>query len=362
MKASVKLLLTMTGSIAPPPAPANLAITGASGGIVADLTPTVTFTAAPGATSHKLQWSTDSGFSTVTGETTITMPTAEYTHTVALAAYTRYHWRVAGINAGGQGPWSDTLTVIVVIVAGMNVWFDANDASTLWQDTGATTPAASNGDSVALWQDKSGNGYHVAKNGAANVPTLAAAAVNGHNVLNFQSTSAQYLKKTSYALNASRLYIFAVIAYDVPTGYNGLVCTNDGSNNDFDGINAFAFVASSNNRSPFFVYRQGAGAADIGLTGTTVHGQGVTSLITVALNTTAGTLRANGTQEATDNPYTAFTMAPTVLVIGGRALGASGHTATHDGYIAEILIYTSALTAQNITDIEAYLMTKWGIS
>ncbi len=103
------------GGLLPPDAPTSLAITGASGGVVADLTPTITFTAAPTSTSHKVQWSTASDFSTVTGEATIAMPTAEYTHTVALANHYEYNWRVAGINAGGQGTWSDVLTVHVSV-------------------------------------------------------------------------------------------------------------------------------------------------------------------------------------------------------------------------------------------------------
>lgn len=132
-----------------PEVPANLAITGASGGTVADLTPTITFTAAPGATSHKLQWSTDSGFSTVTGETTITMPTAEYTHTVDLLNVTSYWWRVAAIGPGGQGPWSDSATVLVrVYLAGYE--FTVDDAAPL---AATTNPEVGTGTLTAVQND-----------------------------------------------------------------------------------------------------------------------------------------------------------------------------------------------------------------
>lgn len=97
-----------------PGAVTDLAITGASGGTVGTLTPTITFTAAEGALSHLVQWSDDS-FATVLGETTLTMPTVEYEHTVALANHYPYSWRVAGINAGGQGAWSDVLTLHVSV-------------------------------------------------------------------------------------------------------------------------------------------------------------------------------------------------------------------------------------------------------
>lgn len=41
------------------------------------------------------------------------------------------------------------------------VWLDPSAAATRWQDSGATTPAAADGDPIALLQDRSGNGNHL---------------------------------------------------------------------------------------------------------------------------------------------------------------------------------------------------------
>jgi hypothetical protein len=40
-------------------------------------------------------------------------------------------------------------------------WYDASDLTTLWQDTAGTTPVTTDGQSVARWDDKSGNGNNL---------------------------------------------------------------------------------------------------------------------------------------------------------------------------------------------------------
>jgi hypothetical protein len=51
--------------------------------------------------------------------------------------------------------------------ANLRLWLDASDLSTLWQDTGGTIAVTSNGQTVALWKDKSGNALNVSQTGTA---------------------------------------------------------------------------------------------------------------------------------------------------------------------------------------------------
>ena len=51
------------------------------------------------------------------------------------------------------------------------VWFDANDLSTLFQDSAGTTPVTAVGQKVGKWLDKSGNGNHASQPNAALQPT-----------------------------------------------------------------------------------------------------------------------------------------------------------------------------------------------
>ena len=50
-------------------------------------------------------------------------------------------------------------------------WFDANDLSTLFQDSAGTTPVTAVGQKVGKWLDKSGNGNHASQSNAALRPT-----------------------------------------------------------------------------------------------------------------------------------------------------------------------------------------------
>jgi cysteine-rich repeat protein len=61
-------------------------------------------------------------------------------------------------------------------------WYDAADASTLWADTGGSTPATT---TVARWDDKSGNDYEMIQTNGAFRPLTNAVTLNGKNVLNF---------------------------------------------------------------------------------------------------------------------------------------------------------------------------------
>ena len=50
-------------------------------------------------------------------------------------------------------------------------WFDANDLSTLFQDSAGTTPVTAVGQKVGKWLDKSGNGNHASQSNATLQPT-----------------------------------------------------------------------------------------------------------------------------------------------------------------------------------------------
>lgn len=51
-------------------------------------------------------------------------------------------------------------------------WWDASDMTTLWQDSGRTTPATAAGQAIGAIDDKSGNGNHLLQATAAQKPIL----------------------------------------------------------------------------------------------------------------------------------------------------------------------------------------------
>lgn len=95
----------MSGGVAPPAAPENLAVTGASGGVVADLTPELTADAVAGATSYDFEIATTgnlTGTPTATGQ-----PTPAYTFGSQTNHYA-YDLAIRSVNAGGVSEWATT--------------------------------------------------------------------------------------------------------------------------------------------------------------------------------------------------------------------------------------------------------------
>lgn len=93
-----------------------------NGSIDSSLTITFNWNSSSGATSYKIQIATDTGFSAIVNENTI----SSTSYTVAsgvLQQGTTYFWRVKGINANGEGNYSGywsfhTVNIITISLAG----------------------------------------------------------------------------------------------------------------------------------------------------------------------------------------------------------------------------------------------------
>jgi hypothetical protein len=164
-------------------------------------------TATAGDGSVSATWSAPSwdGGSAVTGYTatatsstggasnscTATAPTTTCTIT-GLDNGATYTVTVAATNSVGTGPSSSASSSVVpypatiMTAARMRLWLDAADTSTMFQDTGAATAATTAGQTVARWNDKSGQGGSVQQGTSGNRPALA--TVNGRPVPSFDGT------------------------------------------------------------------------------------------------------------------------------------------------------------------------------
>lgn len=64
-------------------------------------------------------------------------------------------------------------TPALLFAGGINgAWYDPSDLSTMFQDVAGTIPATAAGQTIALMNDKSGNGYHVSQTTASARPSL----------------------------------------------------------------------------------------------------------------------------------------------------------------------------------------------
>jgi hypothetical protein len=118
------------------------------------------------------------------------------TNLTGLQAGKVYYFRTAASNGSGS-VISDSLGIFSTSNAGgltaspttispanLKIWLDADTANTLWQDATASS-AAGNGNSLALWQDKSGNGNHFTQTTANDRPTVQTSQINSKAAVRF---------------------------------------------------------------------------------------------------------------------------------------------------------------------------------
>jgi hypothetical protein len=95
-------------------------------------------------------------------------------------------------------------------VANLELWLDASDAATLFQDSAGTTAATANNDPVGRWSDKSGNGRNATQGTAGARPLLKTALQNGRAMLRTDGTD-DVLSLPDFLTGFTAGEIFAVV-------------------------------------------------------------------------------------------------------------------------------------------------------
>lgn len=220
------------------------------------------------------------------------------------------------------------------VLTGLQFWIDGADISTLYQDTGLTSPVTADGQTAKGQKDKSGNNYHVTE--ATNAPIYKAAIQNGLSVVRYDGTNDRL--RHSAGTMSQPYTVFIVGRAD--TG---------GSNK--------AFFDGATNRSEIYY-----GVANTRLSvhaGATLQSSpaqapGAWHYFTITFNGASSVIRQDGAQVAAGN---AGTQSITGFTIGasqtlGEFLG---------GDIGEILLYDPSPSDADRDLIEAYLGDKWGL-
>jgi hypothetical protein len=220
-------------------------------------------------------------------------------------------------------------------IPGLALWLDASDASTLFQASNGTTPAAADTDPIGYWGDKSGNGRNATQGTAGKRPILKTAIKNGRNAIRFDGIAHQLAHTLDTA--SSAYTVLAVVGGGSGTNYRALFSSTGG-----------AFIASYflTNTPKWGVYANAEVASSYSLVG-------VWSVISVAArNFNDIDLGTNGVIE---------TKATGAGWYGNGSFVGSGelNDQFYDGDIAELLVYTGALSIANRASVTAYLNGKW---
>lgn len=194
---------------------------------------------------------------------------------------------------------------------------------------------------VNAWADQSGVGNNVTQGTGSKQPTVntADAAYNGKDTFSFASASAQCLQGTFVSSITQPFTLFLV-------GQNG----RSGSQSYFDGSTVGGRCECYNDATTDKVYAGSAfvSAADNSTSPRimTYEMNGASSKIYISSNTAA----------VTGNPGTDG--------LAGATIGAAYDKANDvlNGKIAEVILYTGALSAANQDMVRAYLSARYGIA
>jgi hypothetical protein len=225
-------------------------------------------------------------------------------------------------------------------ISSLAAWWDASDASTITTVSGA----------VSQWNDKSGNVVNATQTTANNRPNATTATLNGRAVMSFDGSNDHFTFTGTARQNETQFIVCrsSIVAGVASTQYAladsssgfgvAAIMKNDGSPTSQIEVNLGGFSA-------------GVTRATYNFTANNPFGPSVISVI--RSSAAGGILRTDGTQRATCTTSNSFTLS---------RIGGIGTTFPLNGYIAEILIYSRALSVSESQRVERYLGKKWGIA
>lgn len=233
-------------------------------------------------------------------------------------------------------------------ITGLSVWFDASDASTLYDATTGGSLVAADG-TVKRWEDKSGNARHATE--GTNPPQRKTAVVASQDALLFDGIN-DGMSFSGNMENGSGHVTLFVVAQRTSTSGVGFMLNKDNSNvspraHQFLRING-ALVETHWWTPTLQAPTQGNITAN------------VTFLASLRLGSSGGTVGLNGTDSALNSNGSSITTTNQPTQIG--RYWTVNNADMWGGYICEIIGYDNALSNTDKEAVEDYLMAKWGIT
>ena len=233
-------------------------------------------------------------------------------------------------------------------IAGLQLWLDAADGSTLFDATAGGSLVAVDG-TVKRWQDKSGNQRHCTEFGSG--PQRKAAQINGRGVVRFNGTNTQ-LSGTSTPGGGNARTTFVVAKANTSSGGELLQL---GANL----LGGAGFLHRAGHFSGNTLIGGDLYTNNLIISGTELP---VTSAFVgciVQASRSSFQYFHNAASYSVTGTLNSFSMNEGYFV---GALRGSSSFGFYDGDIGEIIVYDAALSSSNRVAVEAYLISKWGIT
>ncbi len=261
-------------------------------------------------------------------------------------------------------------------LAGLQLWLDASDASTLYDATSGGSLVGADG-GVARWEDKSGNDRHATQGTAGNRPARKAAIQGGLDVLRFDGSDDELSIPNSRAtfkfLHSTQATVFLVSKPDPSVGnaaIMGAVSTFTSATADIGYFLGYEDRDTQNAEDECRI-SIGRGSSLAPAVNTSGSGNGLFSAgsFSVAAATTDCTAASGNDRvsilinKADQGPTNSDTnQASNFSSTDDLHIGSAAGILPWEGDIAEVIIYDSALSDTDRGKVEDYLLAKWGIT
>lgn len=250
-------------------------------------------------------------------------------------------------------------------ISGLELWLDSSDSSTIYQSAGGSL-AVSDGDPVGQWQDKSGKSRHATQTDGTKKPGLKVGIKNGKNIVRFDGSNDSLVISGSNSslafLHKTDSTIFVVFSGS-KLATTGLIDSTAGSS-AYTGHSIY--WANDGSFTQFITNSSGSGAtAPISNTSSASYFSGQYSVLSAVAKPANGTASNRGSfvlnssssvQNNTNTGTPSSGNATNSYTIGSLQAGYY-----LNGDIAEMIIYSSALSDQDLSIVNGYLNKKWSI-
>lgn len=244
-------------------------------------------------------------------------------------------------------------------IATLAAWYDASDASSLFQNGNGTTAVSALNDPVGRWSDKSGNGLHLTQSTNSQRPLYRPADQNGRGVLRMNILSINTMACSwNVQLNAGNT-VFAVVVPRFAVPLNRFcpvvrwIATNPNAL-QYQASSLSSPAASANRLEAFIV----AGGNAFRSTPSVAPTEGQLIVLSSVVSASSIALFRNGGEWGAATSYTGAISSTTSETLRLNA-DSNISSAMGDYDYCEILIYSSALTSARAA-VERYLCAKWG--
>jgi len=226
-------------------------------------------------------------------------------------------------------------------IPGLAAWWDFSDVSTITKDVS---------DNVSAVADKTGNGHTISQGTASNQPLWLSNYYNGLDVLFFDSTTIEHALTGSSFFNTDLHDIFVVAKGPFVGTFRDLVgtgATTTGSGN--------LLLMSSTNSFTIRAHYWGSGTTVVDSVATDTLAW---ALYNQGLDANTLYLRLNGAADNSTALVGTKSGGTTPVWVGWRGTS----SAYFHGWMGEVLVFDTYLSATNRAIVESELKAKWGIA